>query len=34
MPVYNEAATVERAISELLAAEPGMDFELIVVDDG
>jgi glycosyltransferase involved in cell wall biosynthesis len=34
MPVYNEAATVERAITDLLAAELGMDFELIVVDDG
>jgi glycosyltransferase involved in cell wall biosynthesis len=34
MPVYNEAATVERAVTEVLAAELGMDFELIVVDDG
>ena len=34
MPVYNEAATVERAITDLLAAEVGMDLELIVVDDG
>jgi dolichol-phosphate hexosyltransferase len=34
MPVYNEAATVERAVSELLAAELGTEFELIVVDDG
>jgi glycosyltransferase involved in cell wall biosynthesis len=34
MPVYNEAATVERAISEMLAADLGTEFELIVVDDG
>jgi glycosyltransferase involved in cell wall biosynthesis len=34
MPVYNEVATVERAITDLLAADLGMDFELIVVDDG
>jgi len=34
MPVYNEAATVQRAIAEVLAAELPVDFELIVVDDG
>jgi len=34
MPVYNEAATVERAITDVLAAEVGVDLELIVVDDG
>lgn len=34
MPVYNEAATVQRAITEVLAAELPVDFELIVVDDG
>jgi len=34
MPVYNEAPTVRRAIEEVLAAEVGMDLELIVVDDG
>jgi len=34
MPVYNEAATVERAIDEVLAVKVGMELELIVVDDG
>jgi glycosyltransferase involved in cell wall biosynthesis len=34
MPVYNEVATVERAIQEVLTADIGMDIELIVVDDG
>jgi glycosyltransferase involved in cell wall biosynthesis len=34
MPVYNEAATVERAISEMLAADLGTESELVVVDDG
>ena len=34
MPVYNEAATVERAIAEVLAADMPFDCELIVVDDG
>jgi glycosyltransferase involved in cell wall biosynthesis len=34
MPVYNEAATVERAIGALLAAELPVTTELIVVDDG
>jgi glycosyltransferase involved in cell wall biosynthesis len=34
MPVYNELTTVERAIDEVLAADLGVDFELVVVDDG
>src|SRR4051812_185463 len=34
MPVYNELATVERAIHEALEAELPTDVELIVVDDG
>ena len=34
MPVYNERATVERAIEEVLAADLPVPFELIVVDDG
>src|SRR5215211_8166425 len=34
MPVYNEAGTVERAISDVLATEELSSRELIVVDDG
>ncbi len=34
MPVYDERATVERAIEEVLAADLPVPFELIVVDDG
>ena len=34
MPVYNERATVERAIEEVLAADLPVNFELIVVNDG
>jgi glycosyltransferase involved in cell wall biosynthesis len=34
MPVYNEAPTVAKAIDGLLASDLGMDFELIIVDDG
>jgi glycosyltransferase involved in cell wall biosynthesis len=34
MPVYNEAATVERAIRDVLDADVGAEIELIVVDDG
>ena len=34
MPVYNEAPTVERAIRDVVAADVGMELELIVVDDG
>src|SRR5918992_2212809 len=34
MPVYNEASTVERAVEDVLGADLGLPFELIVVDDG
>jgi len=34
MPVYNEVATVERAIDAVLEADIGAEIELIVVDDG
>jgi glycosyltransferase involved in cell wall biosynthesis len=34
MPVYNECATVERAIASVLEADIDMPLELIVVDDG
>ena len=34
MPVFDEVATVRQAIEDVLAADLGMDFELIVVDDG
>lgn len=34
MPVYNEAPTVERAVDQVLAADLGVECELIVVDDG
>jgi glycosyltransferase involved in cell wall biosynthesis len=34
MPVYNEVATVRQAIDEVLAADIGMDIELVIVDDG
>jgi dolichol-phosphate hexosyltransferase len=34
MAVYNERATVERAIEEVLEADLPIPFELIVVDDG
>ena len=34
MPVFNEVTTVRQAIDEVLAAEIGMELELIVVDDG
>jgi glycosyltransferase involved in cell wall biosynthesis len=34
MPVFNEAATVERAIDAVLEADLPMAIELIVVDDG
>jgi len=34
MPVYNERATVERAIEEVLAADLPVEVELVVVDDG
>src|SRR2546423_2958844 len=34
IPVYNEAATVERAVDALLKADLPVSTELIVVDDG
>ena len=34
MPVFNERDTVERAIADVLEADLGVSFELIVVDDG
>ena len=34
MPVYNEIATVEQAIEEVLGTELPTEIELIVVDDG
>jgi len=34
MPVYNERATIERAIQSVLYAPPTDSYELIVVDDG
>jgi glycosyltransferase involved in cell wall biosynthesis len=34
MPVYNEAATVERAVGEVLAADLPVDSEVVIVDDG
>ena len=34
MPVYNEAATVERAVAAVLAADLPVTSEIVVVDDG
>jgi dolichol-phosphate hexosyltransferase len=34
MPVYNEAATVERAVARVLAAELPVTTEVVLVDDG
>jgi glycosyltransferase involved in cell wall biosynthesis len=34
MPIYNEATTAREAIEAVLAADVGMDLELIIVDDG
>jgi dolichol-phosphate hexosyltransferase len=34
MPVFNEAATVERAINEVLDTELPVETELVIVDDG
>jgi glycosyltransferase involved in cell wall biosynthesis len=34
MPVFNEANTFEQAIADVLAADIGVDLELIIVDDG
>jgi glycosyltransferase involved in cell wall biosynthesis len=34
MPVYNERATLEQAVAELLDADLGIETEVILVDDG
>jgi glycosyltransferase involved in cell wall biosynthesis len=34
MPVYNEAATVERAVREVLETQLPLEVELVLVDDG
>jgi glycosyltransferase involved in cell wall biosynthesis len=34
MPVYNEQERVERAITEVLSTDLGIDFEVIIVNDG
>lgn len=34
MPVYNEVATVERAVDDVLGTDFGAPFELILVNDG
>src|ERR1043166_7519340 len=34
MAVYNERATVERAIEEVLSTQLPVEFELVVVNDG
>ena len=34
MPVYDEAPTVEHALRELLSTDLGVDFHVVVVDDG
>jgi glycosyltransferase involved in cell wall biosynthesis len=34
MPVYNEVATLERAVKEALAVDYRCEFELVIVDDG
>jgi glycosyltransferase involved in cell wall biosynthesis len=34
MPVFNERATVERAIADIVAAQVAESFELVVIDDG
>jgi glycosyltransferase involved in cell wall biosynthesis len=34
MPVFNESATIERAIEHVLSADIGATYELIIVDDG
>ena len=34
MPVYNERATVERAVADALSAELPVERELVIVDDG
>ena len=34
MPFYNEAGTLEEIVSRVLASEPGVPLELVMVDDG
>ncbi|MBA2793612.1 MAG: glycosyltransferase family 2 protein [Thermoleophilaceae bacterium] len=34
VPVYNEAPTVERALEALLETDLGLEFEVVVIDDG
>jgi glycosyltransferase involved in cell wall biosynthesis len=34
MPIYNERATVRRAVEGVLSANPGLSIELLCVDDG
>ena len=34
MPVYNEMRTIEQALNGLLESDLGVDWELILVDDG
>jgi dolichol-phosphate hexosyltransferase len=34
MPVYDERATVERAIASVIEANPAPTYELVIVDDG
>jgi dolichol-phosphate hexosyltransferase len=34
MPVYDEAATAEQALREVLDADLGVPFDVVVVDDG
>jgi glycosyltransferase involved in cell wall biosynthesis len=34
MPAHNEAATLEAIVQRVLASEPGLPIELVIVDDG
>jgi glycosyltransferase involved in cell wall biosynthesis len=34
MPIYNERATLRRAVEGVLSANPGLEIELLCVDDG
>jgi glycosyltransferase involved in cell wall biosynthesis len=34
MPIYNEVATLEKAVARVAASDPGVEKELILVDDG
>jgi len=34
VPVYNEAPTVERALAALLETDLGLEFVVVVIDDG